>query len=209
MNNDSPWPAAHDSRIDRAIDRAVREMVQVDPRPGLRRRVLRRLEADPRPWPRIGLRYASVAAALAIVIATVIFTRDRGIEPDANRIPARSAAAAAPAPPNPPHAGTPDSDHSTAPSGLDAQPKRPDRRSARAPVTTREEIRMPPVANVFGTPARGGAAAAAADADVVWQPPADALPEQPGGLPPLVIAPLETPAVVIPALAPAPPKGGQ
>ncbi len=35
----------NDARLDRAIDRAVREMMQVDPAPGLRRRVLSRINA--------------------------------------------------------------------------------------------------------------------------------------------------------------------
>ena len=43
MNNEFSWNAAREARVDRAIDRAVREMMQVDPPPGLRRRVLARL----------------------------------------------------------------------------------------------------------------------------------------------------------------------
>jgi len=49
MNNEFSWSAAREARIDRAIDRAVREMMQVEPPPGLRRRVLARLnDADER-----------------------------------------------------------------------------------------------------------------------------------------------------------------
>ena len=48
MSNEFSWSAAREARLDRAIDRAVRDMMQVDPRPGLRRRVLvanQRIEA--------------------------------------------------------------------------------------------------------------------------------------------------------------------
>jgi len=38
---------ASETRLDRAIDRAVRDMMHVDPRPGFRRRVLARLDPEP------------------------------------------------------------------------------------------------------------------------------------------------------------------
>ena len=61
----------NDARLDRAIDRAVREMMQVDPAPGLRRRVLSRINApvEHRTFP--ALRYGFAAAALAVVVLSI------------------------------------------------------------------------------------------------------------------------------------------
>ena len=60
------------TRVDEAIDRAVRDMVQHDARPGFRRRVLGRLEAPARRvWWVPGL----AAAAAAIVVTAVALTR--------------------------------------------------------------------------------------------------------------------------------------
>jgi hypothetical protein len=59
------------SRLDAAIDRAVRRMLDAEPPPGLRRRVLARLEGPAAGlawWPRLGIAAATVAAiALAVV----------------------------------------------------------------------------------------------------------------------------------------------
>jgi len=56
-----------DARLDRAIDRAVREMMQVDPAAGLRRRVLSRINAPVERRARPVMRYALAAAALVVV----------------------------------------------------------------------------------------------------------------------------------------------
>ena len=68
--------------IEKAIDRAVRDMIQIDPRPGLRRRVLSRLKtsAGPqalgsfgpwggRPW------VLSAAAAVLVIAFALLFVR--------------------------------------------------------------------------------------------------------------------------------------
>jgi hypothetical protein len=60
---------------DAAIDRAVREIMSAEPRPGFRRRVLDRLAQNRRtPWsvPRLGL---AAAAAAAVVLALFMWTR--------------------------------------------------------------------------------------------------------------------------------------
>jgi len=196
MNNDSSWAGRHDSRLDRAIDRAVREMVQVDPPPGLRRRVLSRLDADTRPAARLTVRYAWAAAAFVMVLAAVMITRER---PDApvTAVPVASQAAVVPAPGVRPVAPRPPA---TAPR---ATPRR----------ATREAIPMPRVSNVFGPRSRGVTAASDSGAEAIRTPPASSAPEQPGAVPPLVIppltaAPIETPAIVIPPLTTAAPKGG-
>ena len=83
MNNDSPWTGSHKSPLDRAIDRAVRTMMHVDPAPGLRRRVLSRLDS-PGADRRLFLPgYAWGAAAIVILIAGVMFTRPHRTEPGA------------------------------------------------------------------------------------------------------------------------------
>lgn len=82
------------TRVDDAIDRAVREIVQHDPRPGLRRRVLGRLDAP--------VRRAAVMARLAfaggvivlIVMTTVVLRDSRRLES-----PPPPIATTAPAPP--------------------------------------------------------------------------------------------------------------
>lgn len=55
-------------RLDEAIDRTVREMMDVDPRPGLSRRVLARLDAPQPARPTI----PRLAAAAAVLVVTAI-----------------------------------------------------------------------------------------------------------------------------------------
>lgn len=197
MTNDSRWTGSHKSPLDRAIDRAVRTMMHVDPAPGLRRRVLSRLDS-PGAGRRVFLPgYAWGAAAIVILIAGVMFTRAHRTEPGAAVPQPSSVAAEAPPPRESPAASTQVPVKQGAPSPV------PSRR------ITREAIPMPRIANVFG--ARTGSVSAAADSGVeaVW--PGAENPS--GAVAPLVIAPLtpapiETPAIVIPPLVIAPPKGG-
>jgi hypothetical protein len=206
MNNDSPWAGRHDSPLDRAIDRAVREMMQVDPAPGLRRRVLASLQPVTAQRAPFALRFGWAAAMVAVVIAALIYTTNRSTRPAAvdpvssqaasELRPAREAAAAT-APPAPAPAAPP-----TAP-------------RIRTPHGTREAIAMPRVGNVFGPPSRSAAAAAAADTgDITWATPSPVPPAERGDLAPLAISPLaappiETPPIVIAPLQTAAPKGGQ
>ena len=60
--------------IDDAIDRAVGDMMQLDPNPGLRRRVLSRLERSSRPrilWWSGSWQLVSAAAVLMIIVTVV------------------------------------------------------------------------------------------------------------------------------------------
>ena len=67
-------------RLDHAIDRAVRDMMQVDPAPGIRHRVLGRLE---RPHARRPLLLPlAIAAALAVVILSVALLRPAAPTPE-------------------------------------------------------------------------------------------------------------------------------
>src|SRR5262245_65813028 len=63
--------SVNDARLDRAIDRAVREMMQVDPAPGLRRRVLSRINAPTERRAVPALRYTFAAAALAVLVLSI------------------------------------------------------------------------------------------------------------------------------------------
>lgn len=94
-------------RLDEAIDRAVRELVQLDPPPALRARVLSRLDGSsrrPAIWPRL----AAAAAGLVIVIGWFLL---REAPPDGQVAPAPQSAAtseppaAVPAVPHPPEPG--------------------------------------------------------------------------------------------------------
>jgi hypothetical protein len=141
MNNEFSWSAASEARIDRAIDRAVREMVQIDPPAGLRRRVLSRLNGSTERQGYLSApRYAVAAIALATLLISVTVMRNRG---------------EAPAPPNAPTLAT------MAPARaiqFDGDAMEPSRSQI-----TRQPIRMPRVTNVFGN-RPGEVAAATTDA---------------------------------------------
>jgi hypothetical protein len=65
-----------DSRLDAAIDRAVRDLMSVEPRAGLRERVLAELTGEPARaawWPRLAL--GSAAVAVAVVVLLMIANR--------------------------------------------------------------------------------------------------------------------------------------
>src|SRR3954468_20995491 len=80
MNNEFSWSAAREARIDRAIDRAVREMVQIDPPPGLRRRVLSRLNESTGRAGYPSPRYVMAAIAVVFLLISVSLVQDR-VEP--------------------------------------------------------------------------------------------------------------------------------
>ncbi|MBW8894789.1 MAG: hypothetical protein JF613_01195, partial [Acidobacteria bacterium] len=128
--------AARETRIDRAIDRAVRDMMQIDPPAGLRRRVLARLSDSNRPqrhapWAQIV--FAIVAAMLVVIAAPRMWYRAE--QPMAPRPPALAIGAPAPA--------------------VDVESVMSHASVVGQPVSipgqvTRESIRMPRVGNVFG-----------------------------------------------------------
>ena len=135
MNNEFSLSAAREARIDRAIDRAVREMMHVDPPPGLRRRVLARLtDADERRGAFLLPRYAFAAMALLVLMMSMTLMRDRIEPPMPPKAPSVAAPAGAPAiePPI-------QTDVQAAPVATPS------------PGVTHERIRMPRVTNVFGT----------------------------------------------------------
>jgi hypothetical protein len=180
MSNEFSLSAAREARIDRAIDRAVREMMEVDPPPGLRRRVLARLSE---PEPRRGSflpRYAFAAMALLVLTMSITLLRDRVEPPTPPKAP--TVAAPAPAPAIEPVIQT----EIEAPVGT------------RSSKITREPIRMPRVTNVFGN---RPSEVSAATIDVGKREIVVA---------PLTIVPFSArPMVIEPLVLPSSPKGGQ
>ena len=86
-------PDEHHGRLDRAIDRAVRDMVQVEPRPGLSRRVADRLE---RPVAgSFGWLPAVTTAATLVVLLTAFALYEPPVEDQA---PATRITSATPSP---------------------------------------------------------------------------------------------------------------
>jgi hypothetical protein len=202
MTNGFSGGDRRDSPIDRAIDRAVREMVQVDPALGLRRRVLSRLESTPPRGSRVA-RYAWGSGILAMmVVVLMMLVGGRPSEPlPAGPNPAQVSAVPAPVP------------RETADLPIATPAATPPRRGA-SPRVTREAIRMPQVENVFGAPSAAVSAAAAIDSEPVRPAPESATENMGVGVAPLVIvplapAPLEMPAIVIQPLETAAPKGGR
>jgi hypothetical protein len=205
MNNDSSWGPAGESPLDRAIDRAVREMMQIDPPAGLRRRVLSRLESSDTRRPAFLPRYVFATAALAILVLAAMFMREHGgtrVESDAPP----SVASTAPPRQQPVPATEPHT----------AKDPKVTARGLSAPIT-REPIPMPRVADVFGARTTRVSAAADPGSEGVWtgdpagpknvDVPSNPVP--PLTVTPLTAAPIETPAIIIPPLVIAgPPKGG-
>lgn len=188
-------PEQNGGRLDRAIDRAVRDMVQVDPRPGLSDRVEERLLLPGSVFHR-GLLVPALAAAAAIVVLLGAAGLLRSPAP-ATAPPA--AIAQAPAISPAPEAGAPP-DVSAPEPALPAPRVAP--RGARAP------------RNIFGSrsdrisAANVDIAPAVADTEAV---PVDDAPFADGGMPPLspiAITPIRlTPIAVSPVTVNALPGG--
>ena len=177
MNNEFSLSDAREARLDRAIDRAVREMMQVEPPPGLGRRVVARLNAGPVHRPMRLPLYALAAAAVTVFILSGTLIRD--VEP-----PPRPVAPSIVA------TGVPPVD---AEAVMAAQAKV----STSTPGFTRERIPMPRVPNVFGS--RGSQVSAASERGSVTRGESHvvARPVGPKGLAPLRIVPLSARPIVV------------
>lgn len=121
--------------LDDAIDRAVRHVMNADPRPGFDGRVMRRLERPARrpfAWPHL----ATAAGALAAIVVLAVVLSDRRSAPQ--RAPERSAA-----PQSGPAVATgvpvPQRQLPSVPTAAPAAPSGPQR------VRTRPQERRPPV----------------------------------------------------------------
>ena len=177
MNNEFSFSAAREARIDRAIDRAVREMMQIDPPPGLRRRVVARL-SDPKDHRRYFLaHYAFAAMAVVVLMMSITLLTDR-VEP--------------PTPPKAPMVALPAPAPAIEPViEMDVQAETV---ATPSKGITRERIRMPRVTNVFGT--RSGEVSATmigGGRREIVEPPLKIVPLSAR---PIVIAPLVIPPAV-------------
>lgn len=202
--NDHPsrFGGSGGDRIDRAIDRAVRDMMWIDPPAGLRRRVLSRLEAPAR---RASLfpRFALAAAALAVLAIGAVLLRQG--PPPATVSPSTVTVAAPP---------------KTVEPNVRLNPPAPpvvERAAPRRTAARRDGlIRMPAIANVFGPPDGRVAGASVAEPGAVRpagiEPgtSADATPAifpsstpSPSQIDELIIPPLEVKPLQI---APLPPR---
>ncbi|MEO8078547.1 MAG: hypothetical protein ABI818_19635 [Acidobacteriota bacterium] len=175
MNNDEfPSDARPDSPLDRAIDRAVRKMMHVDPRAGLRHRVLARLETAPPRYAAFFPHFALAAGVIAMLLLVVFLVRrdGGGPAPSSASSTARVGVQATASPAAPPPEAS-----STASANATPQPPSPPRGAPRAATRARSEIiRMPQVANVFGSRGTGVTAADASRTapDTVFTSPAAA-----------------------------------
>lgn len=170
--------------LDDAIDRAVHELVQAEPRPGLRRRVLAKVNAPAKQssWP---IRLLLPAGAMAAVVLVAVWLR-----------PVRQPAAETPAP-----------------QVVQQQPAAPARQiQAQAPIASAPAAppvvarrssprRQPPVQFTFGAPNDRVSATNVTEpvdrplihADSPGMPAVDL----PMALPPLYVAPIEVKPIVI------------
>ena len=178
-----------ESRLDRAIDRAVRDMIHLDTRPGFRRRVLAHLDPGPVTSAMLS-RVVFAAAALAVLILAIMVMVPGRRSEGPPAVAQRESAPVQTAP--------------QAPAPVTTPVQRPHRHPQTSGVT-RERIPMPRVSNVFGD-RKHGAAATSIESDSVWPAsPAATHTEPPGAPPPLVIPPLQIPAPIV--IAPLTPRG--
>jgi hypothetical protein len=174
LSNETP------GRLDRAIDRAVGELMQVDPRPGLRHRVAGRLDAPVRRTSWI-VQAATAAVLVAVMVVSWMLLRGPAAPPAA---PSQTAVSPALAPATPP-AQT----HASIPTPVTTEPARV---PARRPQTRLEAD--------FG-PRRGRVAAANVDTAKPRGAAYAASPLPPGGavapIAPIMILPIEVQPIVI------------
>jgi len=204
-------PEEHRGRLDRAIDRAVHEMVRADPRPGLRHRVEGRIHAGPSAsmrntrWQVPAL---AAAAVLVVVLGSLVLLRSPHTpEPENARV-----AAVEPSP-------APSTEPSEAPGAVPASsPSTPS--EAPAPVQTPRSMQAAPRAaeQIFGARSglvRAADAEASPEIDSLAAPDAERFPGASFGLgspieplAPITITPIRlTPIVVSPVIVNALPGG--
>ena len=190
------------TRIDDAIDRAVRDLVRRDPPAGFRRRVLSRLDspAAPRTFLRPGL--ATAAAALAVV-TMVVLVRD---EPDGPAPAPQRTAVGEPAP-SPAVVPTPPAQGHTAERGA---PPRMHRTSEDEPVRMAtfgpRDGRVSAASLKETPPPAARLDEAAAEHATMAPPPPIAVgriePPPPLAIPPIVVVPIQIPRMQLPPASP-------
>jgi hypothetical protein len=190
MSNEFSWSAAREARIDRAIDRAVRDMMQVDPPPGLRRRVLSQIAEPKNRRSYLVPRFALAALAVAGVVLVTM-------------LPERVEAPPAPRPPTIVATGIP-AVELPASATIEAAPS--SAAAAATPGITRERIPMPRVSNVFG--GRRGDVAATGTDTIRANRTNVVRPIPPESLSPLTIVPLSERPIALPSRIPVAPRRG-
>jgi hypothetical protein len=179
MSNDLSWNDAREARLDRAIDRAVREIMQIDPPPGLRRRVLAQLKQRHERPRHLLLQFAvaMTVIALGLVSGTRMWYREELPAPPLAPVVAIGAPATA-----------------VAIEAVIQQTTVRDR-SATPGQLTRERIAMPRITNVFGNYPRQMSAATVDGMrrDIVAKP----LRIVPFSARPIVIEPLVMPTLPV------------
>jgi hypothetical protein len=206
-------PEERRGRLDHAIDRAVRDMVQVDPPPGLRQRVAHRLaESDASgSWPSslvFGRRSAILATAAAVVLVFTAFVwlREPTPRPEAGVVQSTPAASPGAAP------------ASAAPMSGSAAAAEPVPAPPAARVAGPTAPRIPPARDgIFGEPTGriraanvpAGRGDVVVDADLLIEP---ALPLVDGGIQPLepiTIEPIRLAPLAIRPVTLSAPSGGK
>jgi hypothetical protein len=125
-------PRRHDEGFDALIDRVVREMMDVEPRPGMRERVRARIEAPRAGWWSFTLPRLAVAGAVAALLVMAVISRSTRPAPDA--VPSAVSEARPSATPSAsPEASRPSAGRPTlpAPPRFAAAPRRPEPAPAR------------------------------------------------------------------------------
>jgi hypothetical protein len=140
-----------EDKLDREIDRAVRHMMRAESRPGMRARVLARLDGAPRrAWLRPSIAVAAMTAA-AVLLAVFLFRPNPAVAPglDVARSQPPAPEAAAPPPAQPAVERVPG--QSTATAATPGAAPAPVSRGAQPQAPRREELPPPPrVDDVFG-----------------------------------------------------------
>ena len=206
-------PEERRGRLDHAIDSAVRDMVQVDPRPGLRYRVANRLaevEAGAsRPVADAFARRSTLlatAAAVVLVLAAFVWLREPSARPEAELVDSTPAASPVASVPAAPAASGPAPGPEPAP--MAPAPRVVSPTAPRIP-PAREGIFGERTGRIRAANVSAGRSPAVADADLPVEP---ALPLVDGGIQPLepiTIEPIRVAPLTIRPVTLSAPSGGK
>ena len=196
--NQTGFDGSRPSALDDAIDRAVRQMVQIDPPSGLRRRVLSRLTVPAAPV-RARMRYVAAFATLGILVLAVGLLVRQNTPVSTTVSPAPVQEAGKQQADSTRFAERPSSRGRVPDAGSRTARPTPPARARRAPHA--EVIPMPEITNVFGPPANTvtGASVSARESDSLGAL-AETVVASPIEIQLLTIAPLEIEPLRIPEI---------